>query len=83
MTTEPPGATCGHEFERGGVAYACERIPHPVGGHGSRFRHAATVDGTDPASRITWAETASGDGQDWTVGWGTVAGYAPAERTTA
>jgi hypothetical protein len=47
----PPGggndagqAACGHEHEYGGVAYTCERAPHPVDGHEERHRHAARID---------------------------------------
>jgi hypothetical protein len=80
MTTEP---ACGHEYELGGVAYACERGPHAVDGYGPAFRHAARIDaghakGTDdgdgngPADLVTWGEDEGGDGQDWEVAWGAV-----------
>lgn len=75
---------CSHEFELGGVAYACERLPHPVNGYGPEFRHAAAIDeghaehtdsGDGEASLMTWGEDGNGDGQDWEIAWGTLAGY--------
>lgn len=32
--------TCGHEYVPGGVAYGCERAPHPVNG----YRSASGID---------------------------------------
>ncbi len=81
---------CGHEHVIGGIAYGCERAPHPVDGYGPAFRHAAEIDeelaeGTDeddghgPATLVTWGEDGRGDGQDWEIDWGTIEGY-PARR---
>jgi hypothetical protein len=57
--------TCGHEYVLSGVAYGCERGPHPVDGYGPAFRHAAEIDaefaegtdegdgrGPDPGHRV-------------------------------
>jgi hypothetical protein len=77
---------CGHEYVLGGVAYGCERAPHPIDGYGPAFRHAAGIDeelaeGTDegdghgPATLVTWGEDGRGDGQDWEIDWGTVEDY--------
>src|SRR6185437_3557435 len=34
MTETADGRECGHEHVIGGVAYGCERPPHPVDGYG-------------------------------------------------
>jgi hypothetical protein len=84
--TEGDAGECGHEYVLGGVAYGCERTPHEIDGYGPKFRHAAEIDagfaeGTDegdghgPATLVTWGEDGNGDGQDWEIDWGTVAGY--------
>lgn len=91
MPTDEP--TCSHEYVLGGVAYACERTPHPADGYGPAFRHAAEIDaeladgtdegdGYDPATLVTWGEDGRGDGQDWEIGWGTVADYGTAPDRT-
>jgi len=85
MSEEKTGL-CGHEYAHGGVAYKCERKPHPVDGYGPKFRHAAGLgtelaegtdwgDGDGPATLLTWGEDGNGDGQDWDTDWGTVEGY--------
>lgn len=82
---DEPG-TCGHEFGLGGITYYCERHPHEVDGYGPRFRHAAAIDeghaertdeqdGFGRADLMTWGEDGNGDGQDWEVAWGALAGY--------
>jgi hypothetical protein len=81
---------CGHEYVLGGVAYGCERPPHPIDGYGPVFRHAAEIDeelaedtdeddGHGPATLVTWGEDSRGEGQDWEIDWDTVEDY-PARR---
>ena len=83
---QPENETCGHEHVIGNVAYRCERAPHPIGGYGATFRHAAAIDeeharGTDegdgggPADLVTWGEDEQGDGQDREIAWGAVGTY--------
>lgn len=88
-TGSPPApALCGHEFSYGGVAYKCERAPHPIDGNGPPCRHASPIDaelarrlGEDDdedrgeADLLTWGEDDTGDGQEVEAAWGTVADY--------
>jgi hypothetical protein len=79
-------AVCGHEHEYGGIAYRCERPPHPVDGHEERHRHAARidagyareigdVDGQGTPDLLTWEGDEPGDGDNTEVAWGSVASY--------
>jgi len=82
----PGQAECGHEHEYGGIAYSCERPPHPVDGHKERHRHAARIDaelaertgdidGNGTPDLLTWEGEEPGDGENTEVAWGTVEGY--------
>jgi hypothetical protein len=86
---QPQPAPCGHEHEYGGIAYRCERAPHPVDGHEERHRHAARidagyaeeigdVDGDGTPDLLTWEGDEPGDGDNTEVAWGTVAAYGSA-----
>lgn len=88
MSAATPQA-CGHEHGYGGVAYRCERAPHPVDGYGPEFRHAARIDagharevgdidGMGTPDLLTWGEDGNGDAQDTEVDWGTVGDYGSA-----
>lgn len=90
MVTAP--ALCGHEHDYGGVAYRCERAPHPVDGYGPEFRHATRidagyaeevgdVDGNGTPDLLTWGEDDIGGAQDTEIAWGTVAGYGAGAAT--
>lgn len=91
MSEQTPGpALCGHEHSYGGVAYRCERRPHPVDGHEDRHRHAARIDagyarelgdidGNGTPDLLTWEGgepgADDGDGENEEVAWGTVAAW--------
>jgi hypothetical protein len=99
VTAAMPGqAECGHEHSYGGVAYRCQRAPHPVDGHGLEFRHAARidaelaertgdVDGDGTPDLLTWEGDEPGDGENTEVAWGAVEDYGcaatPAEKEKA